>query len=92
MLYTIYTNKKQSNITIKEDYTYGKKLVNNENEFIQLCKHWREVEGYKNIQEYDIGHPSEYPCIVMIEEQLSNYGTDWCNFHYVYKSDFDVIF
>ena len=67
-----------------------RKLVKNKTEFIQLCKHWREVEGYKNIQEYDIAHPSEYPCVVMIEEQLSNYGTDWCNFHYVYKSDFDI--
>jgi hypothetical protein len=67
-----------------------RKLVRNENEFIQLCKHWKEVEGYKNIQEYDIAHPSEYPCMVMIEEQLSNHGSDWCNFHYVYISDFNV--
>ena len=69
-----------------------RKLVNNKNEFIQLCKHWREVEGYKNIQTDDIAHPSEYPCMVMIEEQLSNHGSDWCNFHYVYKSDFEVNF
>lgn len=66
-----------------------RKLVRNKTEFIQLCKHWREVEGYKNIQEYDIAYPSEYPCMVIIEEQLSNHGTDWCNFHYVYKSDFN---
>ena len=68
-----------------------RKLVRNKTEFIQLCKHWREIEGYKNIQTDDIAHPSEYPCVVMIEEQLSNYGSDWCNFHYVYKSEFDVI-
>jgi hypothetical protein len=29
--------------------------------------------------------------IVMIEEQLSKDGSEWCNFHYVYKSDFDVV-
>lgn len=66
-----------------------RKLVNNKTEFIQLCKYWRE-EGYKNIHEDDIAHPSEYPCVVMIEEQLSKDGSDWCNFHYVYISDFDV--
>ena len=49
-----------------------RKLVKNKTEFIQLCKHWREVEGYKNIQTEDIAHPSEYPCVVMIEEQMSN--------------------
>lgn len=69
-----------------------RKLVRNKNEFIQLCKHWREVEGYYTcIREDDIAHPSEYPCVVMIEEQLSKDGSDWCNFHYVYKSDFDVV-
>lgn len=67
-----------------------RKLVRNKTEFIQLCKHWRE-EGYKNIQEDNIAHPSEYPCIVMIEEQLSKDGSDWCNFHYIYKSEFDVV-
>ena len=66
-----------------------RKLVRNKSEFIQLCKHWREVEGYKNIQEYNIAHPSEYPCMVMIEEQISNHCSDWCNFHYVYLSDFN---
>ena len=68
-----------------------RKLVKNNDEFYELCKYWREIEGYKNIQTDDIAHPSEYPCVVMIEEQLSNYGSDWCNFHYVYKSEFDVI-
>ena len=68
-----------------------RKLVMNKTEFTQLCKHWREEEGYKNIQEYDIAYPSEYPCMVMIEEQLSNHGSDWCNFHYVYMSDFNQI-
>lgn len=66
-----------------------RKLVRNKTEFIQLCKHWREEEGYKNIQEDNIAHPSEYPCMVMIEEQLSKDGSDWCNFHYVYRSDFN---
>ena len=64
-----------------------RKLVRNKTEFIQLCKHCRE-EGFKNIQEDNITHPSEYPCMVMIEEQLSKDGSDWCNFHYVYKSEF----
>jgi hypothetical protein len=69
-----------------------RKLVRNKTEFIQLCKHWREVEGYYTcMREDDIAHPSEYPCVVMIEEQLSKDGSDWCNFHYVYKSDFDVV-
>lgn len=68
-----------------------RKLVRNKTEFIQLCKHWREVEGYYTcIRQDDIAHPSEYPCVVMIEEQLSKDGSNWCNFHYVYKSDFDV--
>jgi hypothetical protein len=68
-----------------------RKLVRNKTEFIQLCKHWREVEGYYTcMREDDIAHPSEYPCMVMIEEQLSKDGSNWCNFHYVYKSDFDV--
>ena len=68
-----------------------RKLVRNKTEFIQLCKHWREEEGYYTcIRQEDIAHPSEYPCIVMIEEQLSKDGSNWCNFHYVYKSDFDV--
>jgi hypothetical protein len=66
-----------------------RKLVRNKTEFIQLCKHYRE-EGYKNIQEDNIVHPSKYPCMVMIEELLSKDGSDWCNFHYVYISDFDV--
>ena len=65
-----------------------RKLVKNETEFIQLCKYWSEEEGYKNIQKDNITHPSEYPCMVMIEEQLSKDGSDWCNFHYVYESDF----
>lgn len=69
-----------------------RKLVRNKTEFIQLCKHWREEEGYYTcIRQEDIAHPSEYPCIVMIEEQLSKDGSEWCNFHYVYKSDFDVV-
>lgn len=66
-----------------------RKLVRNKTEFIQLCKYWIEEEGYKSIQEDNITHPSEYPCIVMIEEQLSKHGSDWCNFHYVYISDFN---
>lgn len=66
-----------------------RKLVRNKTEFTQLCKHWREEEGYKNIRKDNIAYPSEYPCIVIIEEQLSKDGSDWCNFHYVYMSDFN---
>ena len=65
-----------------------RKLVRNKTEFIHLCKHWREEEGYKKIQK-DTTYPSEYPCMVMIEKQLSKDGSDWCNFHYVYMSDFN---
>ena len=42
-----------------------RKLVRNKTEFTQLCKHWREVERYENIQEDYIAHPSEYPCVVL---------------------------
>lgn len=66
-----------------------RKLVRNKSEFIQLCKHWREEEGYKNIRKDNISYPSEYPCMILIEEQLSKDGSDWCNFHYVYMSDFN---
>ena len=66
-----------------------RKLVRNKTEFTELCKHWREVERYENIQEDYIAHPSEYPCMVLIEEQISKHGSDSCNFHYVYISDFN---
>ena len=66
-----------------------RKLVRNKTEFIQLCKHWREVERYDNIQEDYIAYPSEYPCMVLIEEQISKHGSDSCNFHYVYMSEFN---
>jgi hypothetical protein len=76
-----------------------RKLVRNNDEFYELCKHWNDI-GYsisifknnKNnkVQEY----PVEYPCVVLIEEVTYTYNDldyNSASFHYVYKSDFDVV-
>lgn len=70
-----------------------RKLVKNNDEFYELCKYWNDngyiLSIFKNNKVED--YPSEYPCIVMIEEQLSKDGSDLCIFHYVYKSEFYVL-
>lgn len=73
-----------------------RKLIRNNDEFYELCKHWNDI-GYsisifKNnkVQEY----PVEYPCMVLIEEVTHTYNDLDYNsalFNYVYKSEFDVL-
>lgn len=73
-----------------------RKLVRNNDEFYELCKHWNDI-GYsisifKNnkVQEY----PVEYPCMVLIEEVTYTYNDldyNSASFHYVYKSEFDNV-
>jgi hypothetical protein len=74
-----------------------RKLVRNNDEFYELCKHWNDI-GYsisifKNnkVQEY----PEEYPCLVLIEESTYTCNNDldynYASFNYVYKSEFDEL-
>ena len=72
-----------------------RKLVKNNNEFYELCKNWKDngyiISIFKNdkVEEY----PTEYPCLVLIEESTYTYNNDleynYASFHYVYKSEFD---
>ena len=74
-----------------------RKLVRNNDEFYELCKHWKGngyiISIFKNdkVEEY----PTEYPCLVLIEESTYTYNNDldynYALFHYVYKSEFDDI-
>lgn len=74
-----------------------RKLVRNNDEFYELCKYWNDngyiLSIFKNnkVKEY----PTEYPCIVLIEESTHTGNNDleynYALFHYVYKSEFDVI-
>lgn len=74
-----------------------RKLVRNNDEFYELCKYLYDkgniISIFKNdkVEEY----PAEYPCMVIINELTYHYNNDlyynYVLFHYVYKSEFDVI-
>lgn len=74
-----------------------RKLVKNNDEFYELCKYWNDngyiLSIFKNnkVKEY----PTEYPCIVLIEESTYTGNNDldynYASFNYVYKSEFDEI-
>ena len=74
-----------------------RKLVKNNDEFYELCKYWNDngyiLSIFKNnkVKEY----PTEYPCIVLIEESTHTGNNDleynYALFHYIYKSEFDDV-
>lgn len=63
-----------------------KKTLVFENQFEDFCKHFLK-EGYMNA--YPDKRPTEWPCVILVEEILNPNGDDYVEYHYVYESDFN---
>lgn len=63
-----------------------KKTLVFENQFEDFCEYFHK-EGYENV--YPDKRPTEWPCVILVDEIFNRNGNDYVEYHYVYESDFN---
>lgn len=63
-----------------------KKFLVFENQFEDICEYFKN-KGFDDA--YPKKRPTDWPCVVLVDEKENIYGVDYVEYHYVYASDFN---